>query len=477
MNKIIKPFKNKKFKYGTYSTLISVIIILILIFVNLIVGKFNISFDLTSDTKFSISDATKEILKNIDKDINIYALYNPDQSDLMVEHILKQYKSNSNKINIIYKDPYLYPTFAEKYNTEENTVQNGSIIIESSSKFKIINPNEFYSYDMSYTSQGDVTSIEIEPKITNAIQYVISDNNPYIYFLTGHGEYQIPQSLENKLKQSNYEVSELNLLTLNSIPKDCTALIMTAPIKDYSNEETQKIKDYLLDGGRAVIFSNYTLEEQPNFNSIINLYGIEIDKSVIIEGNSSYSIPSDPSMILPELLNHEITNSILSKGYGVLMPLSQSVKETEVKKSSITVEPLLSTSNQAYSKSDVESASINKEENDQSGPFYTALAAVDSNYTDDKQTTSKIVVIGSSLMLIDEIDRLVLNTNSEFIMNCLNWLNDSNSNTFIPSKSLMPEMLMINGRQASQIIFISCAVIPLTIFSVGFFIWLRRKNK
>lgn len=42
-------FKDKRVKYGTYSTVVAMIFLAILVMINLVVGQFNRSFDTTKD--------------------------------------------------------------------------------------------------------------------------------------------------------------------------------------------------------------------------------------------------------------------------------------------------------------------------------------------------------------------------------------------------------------------------------------------
>ena len=72
MNKV---FNDKRLKYGTYSVVVSLVFIAILVVINLIIGQFNKSFDFTKDDMFSLSDETKSVIDNIDTDINVYTLF------------------------------------------------------------------------------------------------------------------------------------------------------------------------------------------------------------------------------------------------------------------------------------------------------------------------------------------------------------------------------------------------------------------
>jgi len=475
MHKFIKSFNDKKFKYGSYSTITAIIVISILIIINLVVSQLDFKFDLTSTDRYSITDKTKEFISSLKKDVKIYALFKTGNEDNTVVEVLEQYAENSKNIKIEYKDPYIYPQFTQNYKTENEEILTGSLIVESGNKYKIVNADELYLYNYDYSSNDYSSALNVEPSVTSAIQYVTMENLPTIYCVSGHNEDGISNSLKEKLEFSNYNIKNINLIS-EEIPDDCTAIMITSPTIDYSQQEAEKIKNYLSKDGRVMALLNYTSDDMPNLNSIINAYGVESNKAIIVEGDASYCISNDPTRILPKFEEHEINSSLIEKGYRVLVPIAQGFREMELKKNGLVIEPLLTTSKSSYGKTNSQSTSINKEENDLDGPFNIAVAITDSYYT-DTQHTSKLVVLGSSYMLIDSFDAYVNNTNSSFVLNALNWLNDENNSIYIAPKNLNPERLMIDAAQAGRIIFISCAVIPAALFAAGFIVWIKRRNK
>lgn len=476
MNKFIQSFKSKKFKYGTYSTISMIVVVAVLIAINLVVSQLDIKFDLTSNEMFSISDTSKEIVKNLDQKVNIYALFKTGSEDSTIKEILEQYASNSKNINLEYKDPYLYPQFVQNYSTDGSEISTNSIIVESNERYKVISPNELVNTNINYqTYQTYVESINVEPKVTSAIQYVTTDNVPVVYYMTGHNEMPVPQYLQQQLEASNYEIQEMNLLTIENIPNDCAALIMTTPGRDYTIEETKKIKEYLSNDGRAIFLLQYSNLKLPNIDSILETYGVKVNKDVIVDADRN-NYYRNPIWVLPNIRNHSITEGLLDKNYRIFMPVAQSISEVDVKKDSLSIEPLLETSDKSYSKNNPQSQSVNKEQGDKEGPFDVAVAITDSYYTDTDHQT-KMVVVSSSDMLLEDIDGIVSGGNTSLILNAINWLNDSKEDTYIPAKSLNVERIVIDSGQGGLIIIFSCIVIPLALFITGFVVWIVRRNK
>lgn len=468
MNKL---FNDKKFKYGTYSTAVTVVVIAILIAINLVAGEFDYKFDMSEDSVFSLSEETDKILEETNVDINIYTLFSTKDSDIIisrVQQVLDQYRLADRNIKIENKDLYLYPDFANKYATDEISVDINSIIVESGSKYRVIGYSDYYDGNGNFN---------IEENVTSAIQYVSSEKSASIYFTTGHGEvdYSNFTSLTKQLNLNNYSMDNLNLLE-KDIPEDCTILFITSGQKDISSEEAQKIKDYLTNDGRAIIMlTNVSKETYPNLCSVAAEYGVEPVNGYVME-SSENNYMMYPVAVLPVAGEHEITKSITDNGYNLLAYMSQALKHTEVKKQGLVIEPLMTTSKTSFIKSgNPEDMSMNKESGDAAGPFDLAYAVTDSTYT-DKNHTTKVVITGNFYMLLSDVDNLVNGSGTNFLMNSVKWLDEGSSSVSISSKSISSESLVIAEGDKTKIQVISWGIIPGVLFLCGFAVWIKRRN-
>ncbi len=464
-------FNDKRFKYGTYSTVVTIVFIAILVVFNLVVGQFNRSFDFTEDNVFSLSDETKTVLDSVQGDIRIYTLFRTSESDAIVgrvEQVLDQYMQHSGHIKTENMDIYLHPDFTSKYSSEGNTIGVNGIIVEQGDKFRLINYEDYFN---------DEGRFSLESCLTSAIQYVSMDAQPAVYFVTGHGEADSRSytSLNESLKLANYELKDINLLE-KDIPEDCCVLLITPTARDYSKEEAKKVLDYLADDGRAyMIIGGTDTDEFTNLSSIASAYGITLQKGYVYEGDEA-SYMMYPYAVLPQLCDHDINTSLTANNYKVITVACQALGRTDLKKQSLEIVPVLSTSDKSYIKKEGNS-SANKEAGDKEGPFDIAVAVTDSTYT-DKAHSTKLVITGASYYLIEpNTDAMVNNADSTFVVNGINWLNDSEDTVVIPSKSLQDNSIIVDASTAGIIKLISWGIIPGAIFLAGFIVWLIRRNK
>ena len=144
------------------------------------------------------------------------------------------------------------------------------------------------------------------------------------------------------ISKDNVNPLTLNLMTTDKVPDDADAILINTPTVDYSEEEAQKIIDYLEDGGKAIIFSNYTVEDMPNFDSILANYGVEREKGIILEGDSDKYM-SYQYCLVPDISYSAITENVYDNG-SVLAPMSQGILTSDSHRDSITYQPLLTTS-------------------------------------------------------------------------------------------------------------------------------------
>lgn len=462
-------FKDKRIKYGTYSTVVAMIFLAILVMINLVVGQFNRSFDTTKDKLFGLSSETQQVLDNMTSKVTIYTTSKTGSSDSIgdrVEQVLTQYKQKSKvgSLNVENIDLYLHPDFAKNYNSEDKPVSTGSIIVVSNDKYRVISESDYYDSENGQFS--------IESAITSAIQFVDAEELPAVYFVTGHGEAEPENfsSLSKQMSLANYSVKTINLLEDN-IPTDCAVLMITPCSRDYSDVEAQKVKDYLTSAGRVYcIIGGIDTANCKNLMGIIDSYGLTVNSGYIYEGDEN-SYMMYPYAVLPTVTENDITSQITEKGYKVLTVASQALENTEIKKKDVEINPLLTTSKKSYIK-EGENTAVSKENGDKSGPFNVAVSV------NDKSNNSKLIVTGCSYYLVEpNTDSMVNGANSTFVISGLNWLNDQSDNIYISPKDIMTETIVVDEASAGKLKILAWAVIPAIIFVIGFAVWAVRRNK
>ncbi len=477
-----KRLENKKIlRHGSYSIGVMAIVIAIVVVLNLVIQELPSSFreiDLSSEKLYTIGDQTKELLDDLDKDVDLYYIAQDGTESTDIQRLLERYKERSEHIKVEQKDPAVYPTFTQQYTSD--SVSNNSIIVVCGDKSRVVNYSDMYETSINYqTYTQETTAFDGESQLTSAINYVISDNMPVLYTLEGHNEASMGTAMTETIQKANIEIQSLNLLTQDRVPEDASCLFIFAPSTDLSEEEANKIIEYLENGGKALIISNYTDEEMPNFESVLENYGVRPVDGIVMEGDTAHYISQNPYYLLPNIESNDVTSNLSSQSRYVLMPLAQGIETLDNIRDSLDIQSILTTSDSAYSKTDLENMqTMEKEDSDIDGPFDLGVS-ITEDVGDDAQT--QIVYYASSSIFDDTIDSYVSGTNYELLSSSLSWLCQSeadNTNTIsIPSKSLDTSMLTISAADVNFWSIFVTAVIPVCILLIGFGIWMKRRKQ
>ena len=476
--KYIKKGINKKtLKNGSYSVVLSVIFVVIIVVVNLIVDAFPSTYtelDVSDQQLFSIGDQTKDFLKELDKDVTIYQIAQSGSEDEVVSKLLQKYEEASDHIKVEKKDPVVNPKFTSEYTDEE--VSSNSLIVVCGDRSKIVDYNNIYESSMDYTTYSYTTSgFDGEGQITSAISYVTSDNLPVLYTLDGHGEKSLDSTLQEDIEKANIEIKSLNLLTEESVPEDADCLMINSPSTDISEDERDAIIEYLENGGKAMIFSDYTEESMDNFDAVLENYGVERVDGIVIEGDAQHYAMQMPYYLLPDVSSAEAVSDFSSQGYFVLAPYAQGIRQLDNVRDTLTIESLLTTSDEAYSKTDLNTETLEKTDEDIDGPFDIGVSITEE--VDDDKTT-QIVYYSTANLMDSQINQMVAGGNEQMITESLNWMcsTDEASTISIPSKSLEVSYLTVTAYDAAYWKICVMGLIPVVFLVVGFVVWLKRRK-
>lgn len=473
----IKESMNKKYlKNGSYSVVISAVFIVIVVVINMIVGalptKYS-EFDLSSQKLYSIGDQTKSFLKDLDKDVTIYQVVQSGSEDETISKLLEKYEEESSHIRVEEKDPVVNPKFTSEYTSDE--VSANSLIVVCGDRSKVVDYSNIYESSVDYnTYQSQTTGFDGEGQITSAISYVTSEDMPVLYTLDGHGEKELSSDIQEDIQKANIDIKSLNLITEESVPEDAACLLINAPTSDISETEKDAIIEYLENGGKAMIFSDYTTESMDNFDAVLKNYGVERVDGIVIEGDTQHYAQM-PYYLVPTVNSTDAISDFASQGYYVLMPYAQGIKQSDDIRDTVKVNSLLTTSDSAYSKVDVNSGDVEKADGDVDGPFDLGVSITET-LDDDKET--QIVYYTSSNLMDSQINQMVSGGNEQMIISSLNWMcsNDETTTISIPSKDLQVSYLTLTAYDVSFWKICVMGLIPGVFLVIGFMVWLKRRK-
>ena len=475
--KLIGTISKKHIKNGSYTMVMSVIFIAVVIVINMIVSTIPSKYseiDISSQKLYSIGDETKKMLKDLEKDVTIYQIAQSGSEDENISSLLKKYEDESKHIKVEQKDPVVNPKFVSQYTSDD--LSANSLIVVCGDRNKVIDYNNIYETSIDYqTYSSQTTGFDGEGQITSAIGYVTSENLPVLYTVEGHGEKDMDSSIKEDIEKANMDIKSLNLLTEGSVPDDADCLFIDSPSTDFSSDEKDAIIEYLENGGKAIIFSDYTTEDMPNFDAILENYGVQRTEGVVFEGDNQHYAMQMPYYLVPTINSTDASSETASAGYYVLAPYAQGIKQLDDVRDTVKIESILTTSDQAYSKTDLNSNTIEKEDGDVEGPFDLGVS-ITENLDDDKET--QIVYYSTSNLMDSQTNQMVSGGNEKLIMESLKWMTDTeeSASVSIPSKSLEVSYLTITDYDAAFWKICTIALIPGIFLVIGFVVWIKRRQ-
>lgn len=474
---ILGTFSKKYIKNGSYSIVMSVVFVIIIIVINLIVGEIPAKYsqiDISDQKLYSIGEQTKEMLKGLSQDVTIYQIAQSGSEDENISNLLQRYEDESKHIKVELKDPVVNPKFVSEY-TSDNLSSN-SLIVVSGDRNKVIDYGNMYESSLDYNTYSyQTTGFDGEGQITSAIGYVTSDNLPVLYTLDGHGEIALDSAIKEDIEKANMDIQSLNLLSEGSVPEDADCLLINSPSSDISEEERDAILEYLENGGKAMIFSDYTGKSMENFDSILENYGVQRADGIVFEGDNQHYAMQMPYYLIPTLNSTDVTKDAASAGYYILAPYAQGIQKMDEVRDTVTIESLLTTSAEAYSKTNMNSTQIEKEDGDVDGPFDLGVSITET-LDDEKET--RIVYYSTSSILDSQVNQMVSGGNEQLVMSSLRWMTDAEENTAvsIPSKSLEVSYLTLTAYDSSFWKICTIGLIPGIFLAAGFVVWFKRRK-
>ena len=464
--------KNRNaFRGGSYSLTISVVVLAILIVVNIFASALPTTmtkYDISASKLYSITSNTKVVVNALEQDVTIYWVVQSGQEDEVIENLLGKYDSLSDHIQVVKKNPDVYPTFAEQYTDE--TVRNNSLIVECGDRSRFIGYDDIYVQEADIYSYSYNTSFDGEGAITSAIDYVVSEELPQVYILEGHGEADLPASFQEQIEKENIETNTLSLLTVDAIPEDADCVIIYAPESDISQEEKDLLAEYAADGGKLFVVAGPVQDGVlENLYDLLADYGVETNEGIVVEEDREHYSFQGPAVLLPDMSSDTITDSLIEENYYPIMPISLGLTVTE-NTGSGTVTELLTTSYTSYSKlAGYSMTDYEKEDGDIDGPFALAVSI-------DTAGEGKIVWFTSSYFLDDMYNATSSGANANLGMNALSSLIGETEAMAIRSKSLNYNYLTISESAASLLKVAMIGVFPLLYLGIGIWVVLRRRR-
>ncbi|MCR5545048.1 MAG: Gldg family protein [Lachnospiraceae bacterium] len=438
------------------------------------------TIDVTTSKLYSLTEDTKNYLDSLEEDITVYVIGKESAVDEIVSKMVNNYDEASKHISVEYVDTESNPTFVSNYTDAD--LSTGSLIVVCGEMSKVVSYDDMYEYEVDYTTYSQsVTGYDGEGLLTSALQYVTSDDLPVIYQLEGHDETSLSSSYTDAVSKANMTLETLNLLTVDAIPDDCSALIIHAPQTDFSEDDVAKILAYMAQGGNVFITLDFnSANDLTNVKSLLSNYSVSVEDGLVADMDRNYYYQLQ-YFLLPEVKNTDATSDVFGT-MSILAPYSLALTYPE-DADVYTYTPLMTTSESAVLKQGVTSddisqlkgnSSITAEEGEAQGTYTLGLEV-------DTDNGGTLFVYGSSYIFTDSANQYVSGRNAELFTDNLSLMTsdeESSSNAVVvASKSYDMEYLTTSANAVLIFGIVFGILIPLLAIVLGIIIWALRRRR
>lgn len=470
MKKIILSEKKKMGGLSILSVALALAAALIFIAgLDALENRFALKVDYSFNSITTNSQETERILRELDSDVHVYALFSSGNEDRTLIAILERYAAASGHFTFSIENLMQNPTLIHSISSslDDSTVSSNCLIVygKQRSRTRVLDMTDYLSqsFDMESGSYY-ISGLNYEKKLTEALLYVTAPEVPVIQVLSGHGELDETHlaSMKDLLQSYNYALETVDLLKGDSLDPDSLLMILS-PVKDLSDSQLQKIDAFSRAGGSVFITMDFSLTEQlVNFETLYHGYGFMPKKGLVVADQSEIeSYYNSPAVLMPYMEVAEPTASLIDQKQTTLILAGAMGFEEPQRLNPLLSNAVLLRSGKAYLRdTSDESGDISQKDTDPRGVFALALTA-ERAFEDG--TRSKAFIIGNSSVFTDSW--LYQNTYSgEFLLNLISYLSATTpvSLSIQPKAAIRPP-LRIASPVLNHLALILLPLIPLAV--------------
>ncbi|MEI7727502.1 MAG: Gldg family protein [Bacteroidota bacterium] len=249
--------KSKKSIY-TYILLI----VLVIVFINLLSDRFFLRLDFTADKRYTLSDATKNILKSLKEPITVNAYFSeelPQQFSQLRRDFKEELIEYSNRSNGKVMFEFINPNKDEA--SEQKTMQEGinPVLINVREKDQVKQQKAYMGAVVHYGDKKEVIPLiqagsAMEYSLSTSIKKMTVDNKQKVGILQGHGETS-PNSLIQVMQALSvlYEVAPVNLDEGSVNLSNYKTLVIINPRDSFPPSHFAKLDEFLSTGKNICI--------------------------------------------------------------------------------------------------------------------------------------------------------------------------------------------------------------------------------
>ncbi len=358
------------------ATVRTLVIVGIIIFVNIIALRFFTRVDLTKDRIYTLSDASRNLVRSLDDKFLVKAYFT---SDLPPEYAnnrrylkdeLDEYRAYSGG-NFQYE--FIDPSKGDDLEQEAQRYGIPPVQVQVLKQDKLQVEKAYMGLVFLYGDKQERLPViqstsNLEYEISSSIKKLTAKELKKVGFLTGQGEPTLQQlSRLEEILSKQYTVTTVDLTGGKAIPKDIAVLVIMAPDKPFRSWEKFLIDQYLMKGGRIAFLLNKvsaTLQMQMgrplnvDLDDLLESYGVRVNTDLVRDRSCAYVNVQQqagfmiiqnqvPFFYLPQASEFDQTSPIVKDLRSVIFYFASSIDTSLARSKGLTAHVLVKSSKQS----------------------------------------------------------------------------------------------------------------------------------
>ncbi len=421
----------------------------VIVLINYLSNQFFFRLDFTEDKRFTLSDATKDILKNLDEPVTITAYFSgnlPPQLEQVkrdFRDMLTEY-ANRSKGMVAYE--FIDPLKDDETKSQAAQAGIAQMQVQIEEKDQIKAQIAFMGANIQLGEDNEaipmISSISgLEYKLSSSIKKLSVTEKPVVGFVQGHGEATLGQIWEAKQALDVLHRTELVNLSDSMLNLDIyNTLAILSPSDSLSTEELAKLDIFLNRGGRLFIAINRSeadLTREQTSHTVntgletwLSSKGIDVNTNVVIDLNCQQGwIQPQPNyymqitipyfIIVQNFEDHPISSGLEQ----VLFNFASSINFAG--DSSVNYIPLVKSSDKSGTNPAEAYINIMQQWSEADFPLsgLTLAAAFEGSFRGSPHTKMVVVADGEFAVAGDQ-QQQVNPDNVNLLVNSIDWLSD-----------------------------------------------------
>ncbi|MDD2237787.1 MAG: GldG family protein [Kiritimatiellae bacterium] len=461
--------------------------LVLLVMVNYLSFRHYRRWDVSQNRFYALSEKTIQLLNTVSNPLSVTVFFQSNQDVYQdLKNLLQEYEYVCPQMRVEWVDPDRDLARTEELATRYGVEESNVVVFEHDGRSSFVTSEEIARYDYAPLQSGQPpvqTAFSGESAFSSAIQAVTIAKKPVVYFLQGHGEGNPTDpdkrrgfsKIAAEMERDTIEVKLLRLGNDLGIPKDCNALVVAGPEKDYSITEIDLLAAYLENNGRMMILLD--AGKDSGLDLLLEDWDIEVGNNLVVDPSKTLTGRGD--LFVTSYFTHPITENmeqITSVFYlpRSMRPLAYEGGDDPADRPHVSV--LAASSANGWGETNLEDPHAHFDvEEDLVGPIPIALAVEKGPVPgiDVKIKPTRLVVIGDSDFVAN---KGVIGGNIQFFMNALNWLLERDDQIGIAPKPVLRSKLLVTRTQKTAIFWLTAGVMPGTVALLGLLVWLRRRR-